>query len=433
MSSASGFVGAAHHAAVAQLLDHYEAVRAGAARAVCLVGAPGHGKTRIVQEFYAAMAAAQPDPPYWPGSLRETEGSAMRTIPEGRKRVYPFEVIVPTDAEMPWFWWAILCHQRSDGVYSQAMFDDATQLLAHADSLLNRVTGGQASGRAFDVSNAVVGLLGGLGVALFPPVGIGIAVAGAARAGWQNRDLVQRITAFRDRRNERRLDAAGHGRSHHVVEMASQLAAISTSVPVVLILDDAHFADSTLVDTLKILLRTDGARVLIVATVWRQEFDDPSEESPFPHWWQRERGDREVQNSYRIDVESLAPPDAEILLAEDLVSAHTVPHDAAATAQLIERWGTNPLVLRTLIRLPRVRAALTEGTLDVHAIDHLPRQMEAILAEYWDHLPSRVQHALGLASCLGSEFLPEIVARGGRPSRMDIGADSSLPVSRILV
>lgn len=413
MTDGSAFVGSAHRAAVSQLLDHYRAVSVGGARVVCLVGPPGYGKTRIVQEFYARLAADQPEPAYWPGSLRELEGSEMRAILEGRKRVYPVEVYVPEGATMPWFWWAILCHQRPDGSYSQAMFDDATQLLAHADSLLNRVAKANATGRSFDATNAVVGLIGALGVALSPPVGIAIGVAGAARTGWQNRDLIHRIATFRERRSQRRLDAASHGRNDHLVEMASQLVAVSTSVPVVLILDDAHFADSTLVDTLKILFRTDDARVLVVATLWHQELDDPDTESPFPQWWQHDRVDHEVQSSYRIDVAPLAQSDAEALLADDLNVVRSQPRDPALTAQLIQRWGTNPLVLRTLVRLPRVQAALNDGMLEVQAIDQLPHQMETILAEYWDHLPARVQHVLGLASCLGSEFLPAIVSRGG--------------------
>ena len=37
---------------------------------------------------------------------------------------------------MDWMWWGVLCQQRSHGHLAQAMFDDATQLYAHAEGLM---------------------------------------------------------------------------------------------------------------------------------------------------------------------------------------------------------------------------------------------------------------------------------------------------------
>lgn len=412
----TAFVGAAHRAAVETLLSEFQTVNAGASRLVCLVGAPGNGKTRIVQEFYSRLAQQQPAPPYWPATLRDRAGpeSEMQGILEERKRVFPQLVTVPKGATMPWMWWAILCQRRPDGSLAQAMFDDATQLFAHADSLLTRLSTADAAGRAFDGTGAVVGLLGLLGVPLFPPAGAALVVAGAARTGWQNHDLVKRIQAFRKRQQERVLNAAGYGRAEQVIDMASDLVTVSNAVPVVLVIDDAQFADSTIVDTLSIVLKSKDARVLAVTTVWKQEFDDPHEEAPFPAWWHTERGDFEKAASTRIDVDSLDAADAQALLMGDLkaVDASCSP-TAGLSRNLITRWGTNPLVLRALIRLPRVRTALQEGGLSEDDLRELPHQIEAILSEYWAHLPQRVRHALAIASFFGAEFLPEIVVMGG--------------------
>jgi hypothetical protein len=84
----------------------------------------------------------------------EAEGGAeVRTVSalsHARKAVYPTHVEVPGGAEMDWMWWGVLCQQRSHGHLAQAMFEDATQLYAHAEGLMRDPTdnvGGRALNR----------------------------------------------------------------------------------------------------------------------------------------------------------------------------------------------------------------------------------------------------------------------------------------------
>lgn|GEM_PF-2957333 len=397
-------VGDGHRAAVRALVDRFAALAHDGPGLVCLAAPPGWGKTRVVQEMYRELAAAQPTPAYWPAELRKDGGPEMRSILEGRKRLYVEKVVVPKGAELPWFWWATLCQRRPDGTFAQAMFDDATQLYAHADSMLDRIGAAEGSGRAFDASGAVIGLIGLLGVAVAPPVGIAMGVAGAARAGWQNRDLIEKILRFQRRRGERTLDAGAYGRVEQVEEIATQLAALSRVVPIVLVVDDAHYADDTLVETIDIVLRNRDAQVLVVATAWPQELDDKNEQAPFPAWWNGKLAQRGHERLTRIDLGALDGAAARQLLQADL------PQGADQTADaIIERWGTNPLVLRTLVRLPRVRAALKEGVVGGESLSRLPQQLESILGEYWSNLPDGVRGTLSLASRLGAEFVPSVV------------------------
>jgi tetratricopeptide (TPR) repeat protein len=398
------FVGKGHHAAVKTLVDRFHRLDESGPVLACLVAPPGWGKTRVVQEFYAELASAQPTPPYWPKQLERDDGPEMRSILEGRKRLYPAEILVPADATLPWFWWAILCQRRLDGTFAQSIFDDATQLYAHADSILGRIGAGDATGRAFDASSSIVGLIGLLGVTLFPPAGIAMGVAGAARTGWQNRDLIEKVKRFQQERGERPLDAGAYGRIEQVEEIATQLVALSKAVPIVLVVDDAHYADDTLVETINIALRSPAAQILVVAMAWPQELDDKAESAPFPAWWNSDLEPGIRKRLTRIDLGALDKKAAQQLVAADLPQAAS-----SLLASIIGRWGTNPLVLRTLVRLPRVRAALTDGTLNGDPDSRLPQQLEAILGEYWSNLPADVRGALSLASRLGAEFVPSVV------------------------
>ncbi len=397
-------VGEGHRDAVTALVERFNGIAREGPALVCLVAPPGWGKTRVVQELYTELAAAQAPPAYWPPQLQRDGGPEMRSILEGRKRLYPEEIVVPEGAILPWFWWATLCQRRLDGTYSQAMFDDATQLYAHADSILDRIGAAEGSGRAFDASGAVVGLISLLGVAVAPPVGIALGIAGAARTGWQNRDLIEKVARFQRRQGERRVDAGAYGRAEQVEEIATQLVALSEAVPIVLVVDDAHYADDTLVETIDIVLRHRTAQILVVATAWPQELDDEDEEAPFPAWWNGPLPQNVRERLTRIDLGALGEEAARQLLLGDL------PPGAAPMADsIIERWGTNPLVLRTLVRLPRVRAALAEGKLGGDSLSRLPQQLEAILGEYWGNLPDEVRGALSLASRLGAEFVSRVV------------------------
>jgi tetratricopeptide (TPR) repeat protein len=398
------FVGKSHRAAVSTLVERFHGLTQAGPALVCLTAPPGWGKTRVVQEFYVTLAKAQPEPPYWPPQLERGDGPEMRAILEGRKSVYPPEVVVPPDAVLPWFWWAILCQRRPDGTFSQAIFDDATQLYAHADSILGRIGAGGTLGRAFDASGSVIDLISLLGVTLFPPVGLALGVAGAARTGWQNRDLVEKVRRAQRRRQERQVDAGSYGRGEQIEEIATQLVTLSRAVPIILVVDDAHYADDTLVEAIGMVLRNPSAQILIVATAWPQELDDEDEEAPFPAWWNSELDEETQERLTRIDLEMLDRESATQLVLADFSDG-----DPSLAGRIIDRWGTNPLLLRMLVRLPRVRAALISGDLGNGGLSRLPQQAEAILGEYWGNLPADVQGTLALASRLGSDFVPSVV------------------------
>ena len=159
------FVGQERHEIVQRLIDDFDHVVAGKGpKVVVLSSPPGWGKTRVTQEFYRSIAAQQSMPAYWPAELVDQNGLlgesiSMNSLLHARKLVYPREVNVPKGASMDWMWWGVLCHQRGNGEYSEAMFESVSQLNAHAAAIA-----APTKGQALDITMNLVGVLGALGV-----------------------------------------------------------------------------------------------------------------------------------------------------------------------------------------------------------------------------------------------------------------------------
>lgn len=174
------FIGSSREGDVDALVEAYEHVAAGGGSRMVVLEAPTWwGKTRVVQELYARMAADQSAPAYWPARLEGEDSGRWVT---SRKRVHPLDVVVPAGAVLPWMWWGVSCSLRQDGRPAQALFDDATQLAAHAGSLYDPMKPGTIASTGFDGTNALIAVLGGLGLAVAAPVGIPLMVG-----GWRSR------------------------------------------------------------------------------------------------------------------------------------------------------------------------------------------------------------------------------------------------------
>ena len=106
------FVGADRVDSVEALAQAFATVVDGGGSRLVVLSAPtGFGKTKIVQEFYARLAATQPMPTYWPARL---EGDSSQRWTVARKCVFPAVVDVPAGAVMGWMWWGVRCSLRQD-------------------------------------------------------------------------------------------------------------------------------------------------------------------------------------------------------------------------------------------------------------------------------------------------------------------------------
>ncbi len=183
-----------------------------------------------VQELYAELAGAQGEGTYWPARLDVVADSgAVNSVLDGRKLIYPLRVSVGEGAAMQWMWWGLSCRRTDSSRFAQVMWDveAQTQLYRHAGGLIagqGRAVDAVTAG--FDVSSAVIGVLGLLGMAVAPPVGAALAVTGAVKTGWDQRGLKDRLDQWREQRAGREIDITA-SRGDQITEIGEALVQVS--------------------------------------------------------------------------------------------------------------------------------------------------------------------------------------------------------------
>jgi hypothetical protein len=387
-------VGAAHKEILGSLIEAFERVHQQRGPELHIIeGVPGVGKTRLIQELFAELSARQPVPRYWPPEIDATDDWRS-----ARKAIYPTDVQVEKDAQIPWMWWGLSCFARPDGRPHQALFEDAPQLVAHAESITNLPTSGVA-GATFDIGSAFIGLLSIVGVALIGPAAGVVAVVGAARAYATNREVIDKVKqARRQRKRARLLDPALAGRSAEIADLSALTVALSESLPFIIVIDDAHAVDTTLAEFLNGLMSAPNAQVLIIATAWPSGADAPA-----PYRLLREG----APGSTRPQVHRLGLLDIEA--AGALIRGEYAGNgllSATAEAEILRHTSPNPLAIRLMLALPGVQRALESGSLDAALQPGTAMELEQIMASYWQSLPDQLQQVLAIASLAGVMFLP---------------------------
>lgn len=403
------FVGAGREQFVDDLISSFNEVVAGQGpRMVALSAASGVGKTRIVQEFYRRLAAAQQAPCYWPTTL--TDDVDWKT---GRKLLAVAKFQPEAKAEMPWLYWSVSCWRRPDGNLHEALFSGVNQFEVHADYLLRRLGTREATERGIDNTSAVLGMLGILGVA-FPPLAIGISIASVTGAALKDHDLVERHLLKKKYREKSRdgtrvIDAATHGYRRRSEELVADVVKVSMRVPIIIAVDDAHWADEFTIFFLDQLLRRERARVLIVVTAWPEDSGESGGEeglSPFATWVLNVQSESEGRRVEIREVEMLDSSDLTELvraLYGGLVSEGDPRLDDKVAAQLVAQL-QSPLAIRAFFDLKKVKKQIHVGGLELQNLTDLPADLTQIMNAYWQELPEPVRSVLAIAATYGEHF-----------------------------
>ncbi|HKN63771.1 MAG TPA: ABC transporter substrate-binding protein [Gaiellaceae bacterium] len=205
-------------------------------------------------------------------------------------------------------------------------------------------------------------------------------------------------------------------------EVVGQLfARLSETTPLVLALEDLHWADPTSVLLLEQLLSlAEEAPVLLVLSL-RPERDHPS-------WGLREHAGREFPHLLReIDLGPLGDADGELLAA--LVAPATLP--AELERRVLEAADGNPFFLEELVRSLADVGALVR-TDDGWRFDHavtveVPPTVEKAILARLDRLSSEARDLVTAASALGRTFaLPLLEGLLG-----EVSADSLHELQRL--
>jgi class 3 adenylate cyclase/tetratricopeptide (TPR) repeat protein len=187
--------------------------------------------------------------------------------------------------------------------------------------------------------------------------------------------------------------AEGADRSETFSAWRGFLEAIATRYPLVMVVEDAHWADAALLGFIEhVVAWAAHVPILIVCSARPELFERE------PHWGGGQR------NSSIVSLTPLSPDETE-LLVESLLPPGT---DAAVRDLLVERVGGNPLFAEEFVRMLREREVSGDGALPLEAALGLapPESLQAIIAARLDALPLEQKLLLQDASVVGRVFWP---------------------------
>ncbi len=214
------------------------------------------------------------------------------------------------------------------------------------------------------------------------------------------------------------LRAAGEDADPELVQrrlhagFAELVSALAARAPLVIALDDLHWADPSsvaLVERLASLARSDGVLLLLAGR--------PDAGQPFARLRERLGCDSDAHGR-EIPLQALAQ-DAERVLLAGLIGSRTLPE--WLERRLLERTEGNPFYLEELVRSMVDAGALhrtqTGWRFDRDARVEVPDSVEKVVLSRVDRLAPEAQEMLGAAAVLGRQFsltlLDRVLSAGG--------------------
>ena len=162
--------------------------------------------------------------------------------------------------------------------------------------------------------------------------------------------------------------------------------------PLVVVFEDLHWAEPTLLDLLAYLVEErEGGPILVLGT------GRPELQEVRPAWFV------DSPHQLGIPLEPLAVSDGEALLRE-LLAEHGVPSQSAIDT-LLARSGGNPLFLEETVRMLVESGVLTDGEAGGELEDvPVPTSLQALIGSRLDGLPGEQKRLAQHASVAGSIF-----------------------------
>jgi DNA-binding SARP family transcriptional activator len=188
-------------------------------------------------------------------------------------------------------------------------------------------------------------------------------------------------------------DTSSEGEAEQQFRVWDAVAALLTEAaaerPVLVVLDDLHWADVSSLRLLRHLAQTaPETRLLVVGT---------RRPSPEPEGALAEVGEAVARrHGLRLDLSGLAASDVALLA---LAAVGETPNDEAAAA-LRQRTDGNPFFIVELVRWQRSGAATAE----------VPSGVSDVVARRVDQLPTSTQHVVRSAAVLGRTFELDVLA-----------------------
>jgi len=178
------------------------------------------------------------------------------------------------------------------------------------------------------------------------------------------------------------------------------LRSMSREHPIVMVLEDIHWADPSSTDLLVKLLSESLSSPILIACITRPERDAPG--------WKLVTASREIMGSSLVEI-TLAPlsETASRQLVANLLEIEALPHPIRDSI-LLKAEG-NPFFVEEVIRMLIDRGAIIRQNgqwTAVKEIDtvEIPDNLHSLLLARIDRLPEEVKHTLRVASVIGRQF-----------------------------
>jgi class 3 adenylate cyclase len=336
---------------LATLLQLCEAVRAGLGRAVLIVGEPGLGKTRLISEWQATLAR-QP-------------------------------------VQQPFLWAEGRCLSYGQGLAYHLLIDLLRAILGVPEAA------GEAETRT-TLHTLTDELFAEVAPEVYPYLGHLLSVrleGGAAeQVGLLDPQALQ---------------------AQYLVAVRRLLGALAARQPLVLILEDLHWADPSSTDLLVKLLPLASAAPVLLCMAARPERDAPA--------WRLVTAARETLGGSltEITLHALSDSDSRQLVA-NLLQIEALPESVRGA--ILKKAEGNPFFVEEVIRMLIDRGAIVKRGDDWVAaagIDEveIPDNLHSLLLARIDRLPEDVRHTLRVAAVIGRQFpvkvLEHVLQRGG--------------------
>jgi tetratricopeptide (TPR) repeat protein len=250
------------------LLDAWHKAKANKPQFVMFLAETGIGKTRLVQHLYGWMNKNEDPHNYWPDTL-ENDGTSLTvnaTFPEGWEQ-----------SEIPWLWWGLRAtdptSRNPQESIGSAIHEAIPKLLPHVEPIvLKRHKNDLTKSSVLDAVKSIANLasLGGLEVVFT------LADLGKKYQEYQeekDRQEKEKLTISQIS-DQKKADASEQvfGYLKTILDRSDKDA---TSIPIVLVLDDAQWLDEATLKIVERLWQEAYKRqwpLLIIATHWLREW-----------------------------------------------------------------------------------------------------------------------------------------------------------------
>jgi len=320
------------------LMGLCEAVRAGLGRCVVIIGEPGLGKTRLITEWKTAVGAERIEKPsIWA---------------EGRGLSY------------------------GGGLAYHMLIDLARSLLGIPDAC--------EEAEAHTITAArTKALFGEEMMDVYPFIGALLSL-----------ELEPEAQALVSLPDPQALQ------THYYLAVQRLILAMAAVQPLMLVLEDLHWADPSSVDLLTRLLPLVNSGSILICMLTRDDRDTPG--------WRMVNTARETMGDSltELALRPLSEPDSRQMVA-NLLQIEALPERVRKI--ILEKSEGNPLFVEEVIRMLIDREAIIQGKngwvacKDFDSID-IPDNLQGLLLARIDRLPEEVKLMLRVASVIGRKF-----------------------------